>query len=404
MSLSDSGVRNAQPKDKAYKLPDSKGLFLLVTPTGGKLWRMKYRFQKKEKLLSFGQYPSISLAEARRRRDAAKSELAEGRDPSDVKQKTKRAADREAGRTFEAVAREWFQRKEGSVVSTYSSRIWTRVEADLIPPLGKLSINDIEPPEVLSAIRKIEDRGALEMGRRVLNYASQIYRYAIASGYVKRDPTLDIRGALTPKGGKKRRAWLKDSEMAEFMKKLAEYDGDRQTRLALELLIHTFVRTSEVRFAVWDEFEKMDSAEPLWRIPPERMKMREGHIVPLTKQSVRLVDQVREISGKSDYLFPSASKAKVISENTMLYAMYRMGYQSRATVHGFRTTASTVLNEAGFNRDWIERQLAHVEGDEVRAAYNAAEYLSQRRTMMEWWSGYIDGKSVGGNVIPFKAA
>lgn len=405
MALTDSGVRNAQPKDKPYRLPDSKGLYLQVTPTGGRLWRMKYRYQKKEKLLSIGQYPSVSLAEARRRRDTAKEQLAEGIDPGAVKQESKRSADRTAGRTFEAVAREWFQRKEGSVVGTYASRIWTRVEQDLLPELGKYSIESIEPPEVLTTIRKIEDRGAPEMGRRVLNYASQIYRYAIASGYVKRDPTLDIRGALAPRKGKNRRAWLRETELAGFLDKLAEYDGDALTRYALELTLHTFVRTSETRFAVWDEFEKLHTPAAQWRIPAERMKMREPHIVPLTKQSVRILDQIKELDLRSDYLFPAATRSRVISENTMLYALYRMGYKSRATVHGFRTTASTVLNEAGFNRDWIERQLAHVEENEVRAAYNAAEYLPQRRTMMEWWSGYLEGRHMEDNVIiPFKAA
>lgn len=404
MALTEVAVRNAKAADKPQKLADGGGMYLLVTPAGSKVWRMKYRFQKKEKSLSFGQYPSVGLAEARRRRDAAKAELSAGRDPGVTKQELKRSFDRSQGRTFDAVAREWFQHKEGSVVGTYASRIWTRIEGDLLPELGKYAIDSIEPPEVLAAIRKIEERGAIEMGRRVLNYASQIYRFAIGSGYVKRDPTLDIRGALAPKHGKKRRSWLRETDLPEFLKKLAEYDGEPLTRYALELTLHTFVRTSETRFAVWDEFEKLHTAAPTWRIPAERMKMREPHLVPLTAQSVRVLDQIKELGLRSEYLFPAATRSKVISENTMIFAIYRMGYKSRATVHGFRTTASTVLNEAGFNRDWIERQLAHVEEDEVRAAYNAAEYLPQRRKMMDWWSSYLDGQYASDNVLPFKAA
>lgn len=402
--ITDTAARNAKPKDKPYKLPDANGLYLQVTPSGSKLWRMKYRFLGKEKLLAFGQYPAVSLVDARKRRDEAKKALSEGIDPSELKKEVKRRYDLENRHTFENVAREWFEKKEGSVVSTYSARIWARVEADLLPHLGKLPIESIEPPEVLSTIRKIEERGALEMGKRVLNYASQIYRFAIASGYVKRDPTLDIRGALTPNKVIKRRSALKYTEMGEFMQKLATYDGDDLTRLSLTLLTHTFVRTSEVRFAVWDEFEDLEGKSPIWRIPAERMKMREQHIVPLTNQVVDVVGQVRELGLKSDYLFPSATRSKVISENTMLYAMYRMGYRSRATVHGLRATASTWLNEQNFNRDWIERQLAHVEGNSVRAAYNAAEYLPQRRTMMETWSQFLEEKQHSKNVVPFRAA
>lgn len=402
--LTDTAARNAKPKDKPYKLPDGGGLYLQVTASGSKLWRMKYRFLGKEKLLAFGQYPAVSLADARKRRDEAKKALSEGVDPGELKKEVKRRYDMANRHTFENVAREWFEKKDGSVVSTYSTRIWTRVEADLLPHLGKLPIESIEPPEVLATIRKIEDRGAIEMGRRVLNYASQIYRFAIASGYVKRDPTLDIRGALSPVKVVKRRASLKHTEMGDFIRKLAAYDGDEQTRLALTLLVHTFVRTSEVRFAVWDEFEDLEGCSPIWRIPAERMKMRQEHIVPLTTQVVGVVGQVREMGLKSSYLFPSATRSKVISENTMLYAMYRMGYRSRATVHGFRSTASTYLNEMDFNRDWIERQLAHAEADSVRAAYNAAEYLPQRRKMMETWSQFLEEKQHSDNVLPFRAA
>ena len=402
MPITDVAARNAKPTDKAYKLSDAGGLFMLVTPSGGKLWRMKYRFGGKEKSLAFGQYPSTSLAEARKRRDDAKRALAEGVDPSGAKKEAKRRFDLSDQRTFEKVAREWFQKKEGAVVGTYSSRIWTRVETDLIPDLGRLAIESIEPPEVLAAIRKIEDRGALEMSKRVLNYASQIYRFSIASGYVKRDPTLDIRGALTPNGPVKRRSALKHTDMGDFMRNLADYDGDDQTRLALTLLIHTFVRTAEIRFAKWSEFEL--GHDPIWRIPAERMKMRLPHIVPLTEQSLNTLEQLRSSDHKSDYLFPAPTKTRVMSENTMLFAMYRMGYRSRATVHGFRSTASTLLNERGFDKDWVERQLAHVERDEVRAAYNAAEYLPQRRKMMTWWSQFLHDQQHRINVVPFVAA
>lgn len=389
--LTDAAVRNAKPKDKPYKLADSGGLYLQVTPSGSKLWRMKYRFVGKEKLLSFGQYPAVTLADARKLRDAAKRTLAECVDPAVQKRNVKRENALSSERSFEAVARDWFDKKKGSVSPRHAAKIWAQVAADLIPQIGVVPIDAIEPPEVLAAIRKIEHRGAIESSKRVLNYASQVFRYAIACGYVKRDPTQDIRGALVPKGATVHRAAINPADMQAFMRRLSEYRGHPATRLALEIVAHTFVRTSELRLAKWSEFEDLDGNAPLWRIPPARMKMRKPHLVPLSAPVVLLLQQVRELSGKSEYLFPARTKDGVMSATTLLYAMYSMGYRGRATVHGFRSTASTHLNEVGFHPDWIERQLAHTERDSVRAAYNAAEYLPQRRKMMEYWSAFLIG-------------
>jgi len=261
-----------------------------------------------------------------------------------------------------------------------------------MPEFGERPLASIEPIEILDAIRKIENRDAVEMARRVMQMASAVFRYGVATSRCMRDPTVDLRGALRAAGPVKRRSAMRADELPNFLKHLETYDGEATTRLALKMVVYTFVRTSELRFAEWREFEDMDGPEPLWRIPAERMKMRRVHLVPLAPDVVALLAELRPLTAKSRWLFPAPTRTGVISENTMLYALYRMGYHGRATVHGFRSTASTILNENQFNRDWIETQLAHAEGS-VRSIYNAAEWLPGRREMMEWWAAYLGEKT-----------
>ncbi|MCG5236284.1 tyrosine-type recombinase/integrase [Xanthobacter oligotrophicus] len=397
MPLSDIAVRNAKGRDKAFKLSDGGGLFLQVNPDGGRLWRMAYRFDKKQKLLAFGVYPDVSLADARKRREAAKALLAKGVDPGQAKKADKRASALNSSRTFEAIGREWFALKLPGWVPSYSDRLMSRLEADVFPALGSRPIADIEPPEVLEVIRKVETRGAIELAKREMQVIGQIFRFAIASGRAKRDPTQDLRGALKSPGRQKHHRALPREDLPDFLKVLDAYDGEPMTKLALKLMVLTFVRTTELRAARWSEFEGLDGPEPLWRIPPERMKMRFEHLVPLSPQSVAVLQELRPLAGRSPQLFPSPSKEGFMSNNTMLFAMYRMGYHGRATVHGFRGVASTWLNEAGYHPDWIERQLAHDERDEVRGAYNSAQYLAGRRQMMCDWADFLDGLRRGGS-------
>lgn len=401
MPLTDTACKNAKPSDKPRKMADGGGLFLLVQPTGGKLWRQAYRFDGKQKLLSHGSYPVVTLHEARAVRDAAKALLAKGIDPGEEKKTEKQKAKLEAANSFQAVAEEWFAARKDGWTPAYSERIWRRIEADLFPAIGSTPINAIEPPEVLRAIRAVESRDAVVLAGRLLQVAGQIFRYAVASGRAVRDPTQDLKGALKAPGAQKHRAALKAAELGPFFKALAIYQGGLQTALALRLVVHTAVRTSEARFAVWSEFEGLDGAEPLWRIPAARMKMRNGHLVPLSPQVVAILKELKKIAGDSEYVLPAATKEGVISQNTLIFSLYRLGYHSRATVHGFRGTFSTILNESGFNRDWIERQLAHTDGDSVRSAYNAAEWLADRRAMLAWWSDYLDAAEHGRKVIPF---
>jgi integrase len=389
MPLTDAKLRVLKPAAKPYKVADSEGLHVLVTTGGSVLWRFAYRYGGKQKLLALGQYPFVPLIEARASRQDAKRMLREGKDPSHERKMEKRRQRVAAGHTFETVANEWFELRKDTWVKSYADRLRSRLDADLLPDLGKRPIADIEPIEVLDVIRKVEKRDAVEMAKRIMQMASAIFRYGVATSRCPRDPTFDLRGALKPAKEVKSRSALQASELPDFLQRLSSYEGDELTRLALELVILTFVRTAELRFATWAEFEGLDSDAPLWRIPSGRMKMRRAHLVPLAPQAVMVLAKIKKLHPLSDLLFPAPTRSKVISENTMLYALYRMGYHGRATVHGFRKTASTVLNEQHYNRDWIEMQLAHSEGS-VRSIYNAAEWLPSRREMMLWWANYLD--------------
>lgn len=389
MPLSHAKLRTLKPGDRPQKVSDSGGLHILVTPKGGRLWRFSYRHAGRQKLLALGAYPLVSLAEARAARDAAKRQLLAGVDPSLARKDDERRRRLTSENSFRAVADEWFRLRQKRWVLSYSSRLRSRLDDDLLPYLGARPIAEIEPLEVLEVIRRIERRDAIEMAKRVMQMAGAIFRYGVATGRCPRDPTQDLKGALQEPGPVKHRSALAAAELPTFLRRLEAYDGDPTTRLALELIVLTFVRTAEARFAHWSEFENLDGEEPLWRIPGERMKMGRPHLVPLAPQAVAVLRELARYSGRSRWLLPAATRTGVISENTLIYALYRMGYHGRATVHGFRATASTMLNEQEFNRDWIEMQLAHADGG-VRAVYNAAQWLAGRRRMMAWWADHLD--------------
>ena len=380
MPLSDIQCRSAKPREKDYKLADGGRLYLLVRPTGSKLWRMNYVFADRQKTLSIGVYPTTTLAMARIARDDAKEKLRQGIDPG-----TLEAVAEE--NKFRSVAKVWFKANEPQWVTTYSSKIWARLEGDAFPIIGDKDVRAIEPTEVLSMLRSIEDRGSLEMAKRVRQMVSSVFRFAIAEGKTKIDPASTLADAMQARPRQKHRAALREEELPAFFTRLHEGSDERQTRLAIELVVHTFVRTQEVRFSTWDE---IDFRRKLWRIPEEHMKMRKEHLVPLSDHAVALLEQLKTYSRGTPWIVPGVTDKKPISENTMLYCLYRLGYHSRATIHGFRSTASTILNECGLWRpDAIERQLAHVDEDEVRSAYNAALYLEERTRMMDWYSALL---------------
>ena len=348
---------------------------------------MNYRYLGKGRTLAIGIYPETSLKEARVRRDAAKLLLEEGKDPSFEKQRQKLQQSISEGDTFAEIAKEWLEPRKHELSKNYYNQLVATLRDDINPVIGRIPIGQITAPELLLALRKIESRGAFDMARKARQCCGQIFRYAIAIGKADRDIAADLKGALKTRKVQNR-AHLTETELPEFFKKLAAYDGDPLTAYALQLIVLTFVRTKELRGTKWSE---IDFEQALWRIPAERMKMDRPHIVPLSRQAIEVFVAIQNLNKRHDYIFPnSRTPQKVMSENTMLFGMYRMGYKSRATVHGFRATASTILHEHGFNSDHVEMQLAHVEGNKVKAAYNHAQYLKERADMMQWWADHLD--------------
>lgn len=385
-SLSDAAVRNAKPKTKPYKMSDGDGLFLLVMPSGSKYWRLKYFIAAKEKLLALGVYPEVTLSDARERRMQARKVLAAGNDPSEVKRQAKHAIIQKHENTFEIVAREWHQNRLAKWTPPHAKKVLKRLETHVFNRIGTRPIADITTSDLLAVMRKIEEHGA-EIAHRLLQICGQIFLYAVITQRATINPAVSLRGALKPVV-KNNHAFIKPNELPEYLKNLEAYDGALQTKLAMKFLLLTFVRTGELRGAKWSEMD-LDKAE--WRIPAERMKMKEPHIVPLSRQATMILKELQPLTGQWQYVFPNQHKPSGhMSENTILYGLYRMGYHSRATGHGFRSTASTVLNEHGFPPDVIERQLAHGDRDKVRAAYNHAQYLPERRKMMQWWADYLE--------------
>lgn len=396
--LTNVAIRNAKPGPSPRKLSDGKGLFLLISPNGGKWWRLKYRFAGKEKLLSLGTYPEISLADARDRRDEARKQLAQGVDPGAAR-KEEQAISEEDARTFGVVAWEWFEKQLRGWTESTAFNIKRRLERELLPPLGKLPIKKVTPKIILGAVAGIEDRGCHETARRVLQTCGQIFRYAVVSGYVEADPTPTLRGALMAVVEKHRASITDPKAIGPLLRALWGYEGSPVTACALRFAPLTFVRPGELRHAEWAEVD-IEGAE--WRIPAAKMKMREQHIVPLSRQAIAVLDTLRPLTGGGRYLFPSERTGdRPMSENTVNGALRRLGYsKEEMTGHGFRSMASTLLNELGWNRDWIERQLAHAERNGVRAAYCFAEYLTERRRMMQAWADHLDALREAGRVIP----
>jgi integrase len=402
MPLTDVKVRNAKPTNRVIRLWDSGGLYLEVSPAGGKLWRYKYRFQGKEKLLALGKWDTVSLHEARELRDDWKKILAKGLDPGAVRKQARNDAAHRAANSFESVAREWYGKHSKIWVPHHASDVLRRLEANLFPALGPRPIGEITAPELLAAVRKIEHRGAHDLAHRVLQVASQIFRYGVATGRCARDPAPDLRGALTPHRARNQPA-VKPDDVPELLRAINDYHkiGDPQTALALRLLALTFVRTGELIGAEWTEF-KLDGDAAMWIVPAERMKMRTEHVVPLSRQAVEVLNDIRKLARDSRYVLPGRNPDKPMSNNTLLFALYRLGYKGRMTGHGFRAMASTMLNEAGFRPDAVERQLAHCERNDVRGAYNKAEYLPERRLMMQQYADTIDALAQGAKVLPLK--
>lgn len=400
MPLSDRQVKQTKPREKDYKLTDGRGMFLLVKKNGSKYWRFKYYFDGKEKMLALGVYPDISLADARERREDARKMVAKDIDPSEVKKRAKQARKMKAENTFEIIAREWWKNQKGNWTEGYTDRVMNSFEVDIFPQFGDKAVIDIEPQEVLAAIRKVEGRGALDVSGRLLQRCSRVFRYAIQTGRATLNPAGDLQGVLETRKVIHQPS-LPRTELPEFFERLNAYEGTIQTRLALRFLLLTFVRSGELRGARWEEID-FDAKE--WRIPAERMKMNTEHIVPLSEQAIAVLKQLELFTGQYELIFPGERRRnKPISENTLLFALYRMGYKNRATPHGFRATASSILNEQNFNRDAIERQLAHQERNQVRGAYtHHAEYLNERKKIMQWWADYLDDLEHGTNVIKGK--
>jgi integrase len=400
MPLTAIAIRNAKPGSKPVRLYDSGGLYLEIAPNGGRWWRFAYRFGGKRKLISLGVLQDVPLASARERRNAARKLLADGKDPSAQRKAEKRDAAGRAANSFEAVGREWYQKQVHTWVPSHASDVLRRLEANLFPEIGATPIAELTAPALLAALRNVEQRGAHDLSHRVLQVSGQVFRYGIATGRCERDLSKDLRGALAPHKGKHQAA-ISAEELPGLLRAIDGYAelGDRRTSLALRLLALTFVRTSELIEAKWTEFD-LDAA--IWVVPAQRMKMKTEHVVPLSRQAVELLQELRTLGGGSSYVFPGRNPDKPISNNTMLFALYRLGYKGKMTGHGFRSVASTTLNEAGFRGDVVERQLAHSERNEIRGAYNRAEYLPERRAMMQQWGDMLDALAQGAKVIPLQ--
>jgi integrase len=399
MSLTNIKVKNAKPGEKQIKLFDNDGMYLLVTPQGGKYWRLKYRYGGKEKVLALGTYPEISLADARQRRDYARKLLANSVDPSAVKKAQKAARADSDANTFEVVAREWHEKFKDTWSPSHSHVTITRLERDVFPWIGKRPISGLEPLEVLAVLQRIEYRGAAETARRMKIVCGQVFRYAVTTGRAQRDPTVDLKGALKPVISKHMAALTDPKDVAPLLRAIDNYKGSFVVKCALQLAALFFVRPGELRTAEWSEFD-LDKAE--WNIPVERMKLplktkqeRKGqfHLVPLSKQAIVILRELQPLTGNSRYVFPShRTLSRPMSDNAILAALRRMGFaKDEMSGHGFRAMARTILDEILHIRpDFIEHQLAHAVRDPNGRAYNRTAHLIERRKMMQTWADYLD--------------
>jgi integrase len=399
MSLTDRAIINLKATGKSSKHFDGGGLHIFLSPTGGKLWRLVYRFEGREKLLSFGQYPAVSLKLARERRDEAKEQLAKGIDPGEMKKEMKKVSTTNAANSFEVVAREWHTKqktrknpnKKSNWTERHAEQVIARLEKNVFAIIGKYPIGSIKPADVLNVLQRIEARQTYELAHRIMQICGQVCRYAVATGRAERNVVLDLKGALTPHKPEHHATITVPQEIGGLLRAIDEYKGDFITACALKMAPLTFVRPGELRGAEWAEFD-LEQAE--WRIPAERMKMDDPHIVPLARQTLAILHALKKVTGGGKYLFPSArTDERPMSDNTVNAALRRLGYtKEELTGHGFRSMASTRLNEMNiWNADAIERQLAHSPRNKVRASYNYAQFLPERRIMMQVWADYLDG-------------
>ncbi|MEQ5973475.1 tyrosine-type recombinase/integrase [Serratia liquefaciens] len=391
MPLTDVKVRTAKPQDKPYKLTDGGGLYLLVNTNGSRYWRMKYRVMGREKLLSIGVYPDISLAVARQKRDEARRALAQGNDPGAIKKAEKQAKKIAAENTFEAIAREWHKAKADRWSLRYRDEIIDTFEKDIFPYIGLRPIAEIKPLELLETLKRMEKRGALEKMRKVRQRCGEVFRYAIITGRAEYNPAPDLAGALAVHK-KQHLPFLTAQELPDFLQDLAGYTGSIITKAATYLIMYTGVRTQELRFARWQDID-LDKA--MWEVPAEHMKMRRPHKVPLSRQAISLLKQLQPITGHYPLVFIGRNdQRKPISKESINQVIELLGYKGRLTGHGFRHTMSTILHEQGYDSAWIEMQLAHVDKNAIRGAYNHAQYLDGRREMMQWYADYLSDKKV----------
>jgi len=400
MPLTDTAVKKAKPGLKPVKLTDGKGLYLLVNPVGSKLWRWKYRVLGKEKVMSLGAYPDVSLAQAREGVDKSRKMLAAGDDPMAIRKADKVATRTAAENSFETVARQWWEHWKPARSEQHAGQVMRRFEANVFPHIGTRPVAEVQAPELVAMLKAIEARGVNDLAKRALQTSGQVFRYAIAHGLAKRNPATDIKPSdVLASRQKQNLARIDGKELPELLRHIEGYKGAATTRLAMKLMAMTFVRTTELIGARWAEF---DLAAARWDIPAERMKMKTPHIVPLSAQAVNLLKTLQLITGHSVMLFPGErDHEKSMSNNTILKALERMGYKGRMTGHGFRGVASTLLHEMGFDHAHIELQLAHQERDEVSAAYNHATYLKQRTKMMQDWADYLNNCTTG-KVLAFE--
>ncbi|WP_194967047.1 tyrosine-type recombinase/integrase [Klebsiella pneumoniae] len=386
MPLNDMQIRRAKPEAKAYTLGDGQGLSLLIEPNGSKSWRFRYRYAGKPKMISLGVYPTITLADARSRRDDARKLVAEGKNPSEVRKEQKIALQTESESAFEKIATEWHQMKSAKWSAGYASDIMEAFQNDIFPYVGTRPTGEIKPLELLNVLRKIEKRGALEKMRKVRQRCSEVFRYAIATGRAEFNPAADLSSALEVHQSN-HFPFLKADELPDFLRALDSYTGSRLVQIATKLLMITGVRTIELRAALWSEFD-LDNA--IWEISAERMKMRRSHLVPLSTQALDLLNELKMMTGNYRYVFPGRNDPnKPMSEASINQVIKRIGYGGRLTGHGFRHTMSTILHEKGFDSAWIEIQLAHVDKNSIRGTYNHAQYLEKRSSMIQWYNDYI---------------
>lgn len=396
MPLTDLEIRRVKPEDKPYTKNDGNGLSLLIEPNGSKGWRYRYRFDGKAKLLSLGTYPTISLAEARQKRDEAKKLVAAGINPSEVRKEVKLAKEGRLSNTFEVIAREWYQKRVDRWSVSYGAEMMKTFEADVFPFIGHRPIADIQAMELMSVLEKLDERGATEKLRKVRQRCGEVWKYAIVTGRTKDNPALNLDSAFAPHK-KEHYAFLTVDELPEFFRTLNTYSGSILVKQAMRLQAYTGLRPGELREGRWSE---IDFDRRLWEIPAERMKKRRPHCVPLSDQVLSIFEQLKQITGNYPFIFPGrVQNSKPMSDMAMNVLIRRLGYGGRVTGHGFRHTMSTILYEQGYPSEWIETQLAHVDKNAIRGTYNHAQYLDGRREMLQWYADYMNSLEKGGTVV-----